>query len=511
MTEDKKKKGKKKLGIVLGIVAAAVVIVVMLPFVVPVKKTVDTITVELGDEISKEPQDYVTGFAPSLWVTSLDVSHVNTNQVGTYIAKVKHSFWEYEYEVIVEDTIAPTLEFFGEEIYIEEGEMYPSNYFVKEAYDISGDVTIKVADSKLPAYNRSYVCIEESGVYVLTFLASDNSGNESKYTLSVTVDTPPTIAGMKDYYVIPGTTLNYLEFITAQDTVDGDVTANVYVSAENVDLSLAGSYELTYICEDSYGLSSEEKVAINVMDSMSIQELINTHKIHRLDEIIVGAYNLYDIGYYDDKTIKEMHEIMHPTAIRITNSVGYGSGFILEISDEEIIIGTNQHVVKSQDTVDISFFDGTKVQGTVVDAIWDYDVAFVSVKTTDISQELLDKLYTVHINKGYWDALDNNADLEVGVRCITDKGTVWKDKEGKLVYKSSQGDMQWRSLVEATRITAGLFHGSSGSNIFDIHGNTIGVATYIISGAGRYESYCMTLETLCEQFENVFGRPLYYY
>ncbi len=507
----KEKKIGKKIGIISGIVAAVLAVLGLLPFAVPLNQVSDSYTVELGSQISEEITDYVTGFTPGIRVSKLDASGVNTRQVGEYDAIVKQGFWTYEYEVLVEDTTAPVLHFFDENIYLKEGETYKVDSFVKEVIDFSNDVTVFVTEGSVANAKDSDICIEKSGVYVLTFLAEDASGNQSVYTLSVTVDTPPSIAGMKNYYVVPGTTLDYLEFISASDIIDGDVTKNVYVDASDVDLSSVGSYELSYICEDSYGLSSSENVTVNVMESMDIQELINTHKIHRLNEIIVGAYNLYDIGYYEDKTIDEMLEIMHPTTIRITNNSGYGSGFILEISDEEIIIGTCQHVVKKQDTVGIYFFDGTNVVGTVAGTLWNEDIGFVSVKREDVSQELLDQLYTVHINKGYWDDLENEADLAVGVRCINDKGSVWRDKTGKLVYKSSHGDMQYRSLYNATRITADLFSGASGSNVFDIYGNTIGVATYVITGGGRYESYCMTLEMLCDGFEEIFGRKIYYY
>lgn len=511
MAEESKKKNTKKIGIILGIVAAVIVFLALLPFVVPVQKVTNAVTIELGGDISTKIEDYVTGFAPGIWVSRLDISDVNTNQIGTYTAKVKQGFREFEYNILVEDTTAPTLAFLNDSIYLKEGETYSADYFVTEAYDVSGDVTIQVTEDVLADNLATDMCIEESGVYVLTFVANDPSGNVSEYTLSVTVDTAPTISGMKEYYVVPGTTLNYLEFITAFDEVDGDVSENVHVNAENVDLSAVGSYELVYVCEDSYGLESEESVAVNVMEAIDIQELINTHEIHRLEDIIIGAYNLYDIGYYNDKTMAQMLEIMEPTTIRITNGSRYGSGFILEILDEEIIIGTCQHVVAGSNTVDISFFDGTKVAGTIVEAIYDWDIAFVSVKREDVSQDLLDRLYTVHINKGYWDTLNNEADLEVGVRCITDQGTVWRDRSGKLVYKSGQADMMWRGLPQVTRVTASFFHGSSGSNVFDIHGNTLGIATYVITGGGRYESYCSTLETLCDKFEEVFGRKLYYY
>ena len=513
MTEEKKngKKRWKKIAIISGIVALALVILGTLPFVIPLNQVTYTMEVELGDTLSSELTNYVSGFEPCLWVTNLDSSGVNTNLVGDYTALVKHGFQEFSYDILVRDTTPPELTLNEENTYLKKGQIYPAGYFVKESSDLGGEITITIADISMPNVRRSYAYSDNCGDYELSVYATDLSGNESFYTLDVVVDTPPTIAGMKDYYVVPGTTLNYLEHIVAEDTVDGDVTENLRVNAEAVDLSSVGSYKLLYICEDSYGLSSEEAVSVNVMDAMEIQKLINTHKIHRLEEIIVGAYNLYDIGVYEGKSMEEMYKIMHPTAVRIAPSENsYGSGFILEITEEDIVIGTCQHVVKKQSEVEVSFFDGTTVKGTVPGTAYDYDLGFVSVKREDISVELLDRLYTVHIDKGYWDELDNEADLEIGIRCINDKGSVWRDRKGKLVYKSGTTDLMWRKLPQVTRVSTQLFHGASGSALFDINGNFMGVATYIITGAGRYESYCSTVQTFCDVYEELFEESVYY-
>ena len=513
MTDEKvKKKNKGKIvALVLGIMAAVLLIAGAMPFAIPLKQVTDTMEIELGDTLTEDLHDYVSGFAPGFWVTKLNISGVNTESVGDYTAIVKHGFQEFTYNILVRDTTSPELTLNTENIYIKLGTTYPSSYFVKECFDLGGEVTITISDFRANNVRRSYAYSNECGNYEMRLFATDPSGNESVYTLDVIVDTSPTITGMKDYYVVPGTTLNYLEFIVAEDTVDGDVTGNLRVNAEGVDLSSEGSYELLYICEDSYGLSSKEAVSVNVMDAMDIQELINTHKIHRLEEIIVGAYNLYDIGVYEGKTMEEMYEIMHPTTVRIApSSKSYGSGFILEIDEEELIVGTCQHVVKSYDTVQVSFLDGTTVTGKVLGTVYDYDLGFVSVKREDISTELLDRLYTVHLDKGYWDELDNEADLEIGIRCINDKGSVWRDRKGKLIYKSGTTDLMWRKLPQVTRVSTQLFHGASGSAIFDINGNFMGVATYIITGAGRYESYCSTVETFCDAYEEVFESSAYY-
>ena len=77
---------------------------------------------------------------------------------------------------------------------------------------------------------------------------------------------------------------------------------------------------------------------------------------------------------------------MHPTTARITNESGYGSGFIVKIDDENIILGTNQHVVKQQSMVGVYLFDGSFAAGKVLGTNYGYDMAIVSIKVEDIKK-----------------------------------------------------------------------------------------------------------------------------
>ena len=187
----------------------------------------------------------------------------------------------------------------------------------------------------------------------------------------------------------------------------------------------------------------------------------------------------------------------------IGTSKRVGDGFYAMVSPKMI---SDEHPLAGVNGVMNAIF----VKGNVLGTAYDYDLAFVGIKREDISEELLDKLYTVHIDKGYWDELENEPDLEIGIRCINDKGSVWRDRKGKLIYKSGTTDLMWRKLPQVTRVSTQLFHGASGSAMFDIHGNFMGVATYIITGAGRYESYCSTVETFCDVYEDMFEKNVYY-
>ena len=66
---------------------------------------------------------------------------------------------------------------------------------------------------------------------------------------------------------------------------------------------------------------------------------------------------------------------------------GAGSGFIVEMNDNEILIGTNNHVVEGGTNLMVMFNDGTTAPATIVGTDKDADLGVISVKTKDVSEE----------------------------------------------------------------------------------------------------------------------------
>jgi len=74
-----------------------------------------------------------------------------------------------------------------------------------------------------------------------------------------TDETAPVISGMREIKVgVDSTTVNYLDGITANDGVDGDITANITVDSSAVDLSTLGTYAVTLTISDAAGNSTTE-------------------------------------------------------------------------------------------------------------------------------------------------------------------------------------------------------------------------------------------------------------
>lgn len=78
------------------------------------------------------------------------------------------------------------------------------------------------------------------------------------------------------------------------------------------------------------------------------------------------------------------------SCVRIQGNGYYGSGTIYRITDEQMIIVTNRHVLKHYEQGSyVTFFDGKDVEGEVLFLCDDYDLGFLAVEKDAFSEEEL--------------------------------------------------------------------------------------------------------------------------
>lgn len=474
-------------------------------------------TLELGQEVSQDPFDYLEGYDFIVERIRVDASAVNLKQPGTYQVSCTHGRKVFTYEIVIQDTIAPELTIQEKDFIFLRGRQYTVYDLVESATDLSGQVDVTLVQDDRERMDLVY---KQNGQYEVTVKAADASGNETLQQVPVIVDTPPEISGMREYYLATGYEQSQETLATgivAEDETDGDLTAAVVIDTSGVDWNIAGAYQVAYTVEDQYGFEASSYADVYVMERDALQEEIDTHRINRFDFVIDGAYNIYDAGYYEEDDVDFIREQMEPAFLRIRKSANaYGSGFILEITDTQIVICTNRHVVGSNKKADIYFHEGSHAVATVVDRDSDIDIALLTVELADINEELLDTLMTVHVDTEYWKSLDNEADISVCMRTINDNGKVWRDREGTLRYKeNSYGDvlavMDKRGLM--TVVDMSLYNGCSGSAILDGHGNLICMATLIlkqrVNGSWIRTNCGVTLPKILSFYEETMGKSLY--
>lgn len=463
---------------------------------------------EYGQDISDDLEDYLVGSTWSVNLGELDLSEVDENHIGAYSAVVYHGKKEYSYTIVIRDTTAPEIQLKEEQIYL------PLN-----ADCLIENVIARVTDEDVHA--TAYFCqgdelletisFSQPGEYTLQLVAKDCSGNENEEEVSVIVDSAPIISGVQCYYLVPGSVPDYLEKVKAHDELDGDLTGCIEVDDSLVVLSEEGEYVLRYEAEDSYGLKTVVETTVLVAEAEEIQALIGGREIDYRVDVIMGAPNIYDAGAAEEEDLAETLEYMRPTLVHLyhaTERGGYssGSGYIMEITEDRIYICTNRHVVKKFDNWDIYFFDGSKVPGKALGAVEGYDVGVAVVETEDVPEELLRQLMTVHIDKSFWETLDEQA-IALGLERLDREGGLIHVSEGELV-KVKQ-NFEWYERLDHTEVTVELVHGDSGSAVLDGHGNLICMAYAYSTEPVRY--WCVPLDEILECYREITGRMPYVY
>lgn len=183
----------------------------------------DTVTTELGEEMSTKAADYVTGEKDILNDTKVDVSKVDVTNIGTYDMTVTYDKEVEKIKVEVKDTVAP--EVTTDELHLQAGQPFDVTSVVS-VKEYSGNVTLSVADHAVTAeevagteemasteeavsteeateavdsteavkgekplkVNTVYIQYDEAGEYDNTLTATDDSGNKSETSIHIVVE-----------------------------------------------------------------------------------------------------------------------------------------------------------------------------------------------------------------------------------------------------------------------------------------------------------------------------------
>lgn len=110
-----------------------------------------------------------------------------------------------------------------------------------------------------------------SGDYEIIYQVTDSEGQVERVHRLITVGTPvignqSPVIRIEDRIIGKGNTFNPLEGVTAWDEEDGDLTANIEVIDNTVNVNEIGIYEVTYRVQDSNGATTIITVDVEVHD-----------------------------------------------------------------------------------------------------------------------------------------------------------------------------------------------------------------------------------------------------
>jgi len=159
--------------------------------------------------------------------------------------------------IVISDAGAPVITLLGETtINILVGGTF-SDPGATATDDVDGDLTANIVVA------GDAVDVNTAATYTITYNVSDAAGNaatERTRTVIVAADTVApviTLTGNATINIMVGDTYTD-EGATATDVIDGDITANIVVAGDAVDVNTAGTYTITYNVSDAAGNAADE-------------------------------------------------------------------------------------------------------------------------------------------------------------------------------------------------------------------------------------------------------------
>lgn len=165
-----------------------------------------------------------------------------------------------------------------------------------------------------------------------------------------------------------------------------------------------------------------------------------------------------------------------------------GSGFIVGENDTELLIVTNNHLVDDATTVSICFCDNEAYEGKVKGYDEKKDVAIVSVKKDDISDDTYDAIKIATVG--------SSDDLKVGEQVVVIGNALGYGQSvttGIVSAKNRQIDQDDKDNdVKLIQTDAAINPGNSGGPLVNMDGEVVGIASSKLAGT-VIESMCYAI------------------
>ncbi|HKP51731.1 MAG TPA: trypsin-like peptidase domain-containing protein [Chloroflexia bacterium] len=189
--------------------------------------------------------------------------------------------------------------------------------------------------------------------------------------------------------------------------------------------------------------------------------------------VIDARYAVHQAGSAVVTVVNTMQVATRGRSGQTRTAEALGSGVII---DSRGYIVTNQHVVANQQSLQVIFADGTKVNATLVgeDASMDIAVLKVEAKVPAVAQ------------------LGDSDKLELGQPVVA-IGTALGDFANTVTVGIVSGlhrqlDDASTSIQDLVQTDAAINHGNSGGPLLDLNGNVIGINTAVVRNDGTMGS-----------------------
>ena len=213
----------------------------------------------------------------------------------------------------------------------------------------------------------------------------------------------------------------------------------------------------------------------------------------------------YETSSSDEKTelsIKEVAALVMPSMVAITNTsveevrnyysgygmfggygqsqtyetVSAGTGIIVSMEGDSILIATNEHVIDDADSLSVAFIDETAAEAELVGSDTSNDLAVIKVSMSDVSDDTLSQISTITIG--------SSSDLMVGEQVVAIGNALGYGQSVSqgIVSALNRSLVSQNSQTGLTETTNGMIQtdasinpGNSGGALLNMYGELIGI------------------------------------
>lgn len=185
--------------------------------------------------------------------------------------------------------------------------------------------------------------------------------------------------------------------------------------------------------------------------------------------------------------------------VQLQESQSSGSGFIVGKNDSELLVVTNNHVIKNSKSLTVTFVDNESVEGVVKGTDPSRDVAVVSVPLKSIKNSTLEAIAIAQIG--------DSASLQVGEPAIAIGNALGYGQSvttGIISATERELDGFEGKLIQTD---AAINPGNSGGALLNANGEVIGINTVKINAeAVEGIGYAIPLSDISELLENLMNK-----
>ncbi|MBC2244454.1 DUF5011 domain-containing protein [Listeria booriae] len=429
---------------------------------------------------------------------TVTANDVDTNTVGTY--HVTYSVTDSDgntttktITVTITSNDAPT--FTTSDVYLKVGDKFNPYVGITASDTEDGDLTDRID------IESNNVDMTQAGTYALEYSVTDSDNNTTKITRHVYVRTnDKPVIHASDQTFKAGASFDPLAGMSASDTEDGDITANVTITANDVDANQAGTYHVTYSVTDSDDNTTTKTITITVLTNEKpvITAADITQKAHRSVDPMAGvtASDLEDGDLTANiKIIANDINIDVPGEYHVTYSVLDSDGNETEKTITVTILSNEAPVIHGQD---VTFKAGKAFDpmvGVTASDTEDGDItSAIEITANDVDPTVAG---VYHVTYSVTDSDGNTTEATYAVTVLTNEKPVIHATDQTLAYGQAfdpmagvtaedleDGDLTGSIKIIANDVNplqAGIYHVTY--SVTDADGNETQITITVLVGA----------------------------